>query len=229
MLSSLFTSLYQTSSQTTANPWALLLSLGSSFGLGLALVQVYRYKATYTQEFLITLALLPSVMTMVIFMVNGNLGTGVAVAGTFSLVRFRSAAGGARELLAIFLAMVMGLSLGMGYIILSLSFSFIFLMLWFFYEKKLFVTQASSSRSLSIQIPNTAKNVEHLQMELTQLCQSYDLISLKSHATPNQLELLYHLHLQKGCTDLSFANHLLATLPDVKLHLSKKVKKKKAL
>ena len=65
---------------------------------------------------MVTLALLPAVVCVVIMMVNGNVGTGVAVAGTFSLVRFRSAPGTAREICAIFLAIAAGLIAGMGYL-----------------------------------------------------------------------------------------------------------------
>ncbi len=64
----------------------------------------------------VTLALLPAMVQVVILLVNGNLGAGVAVVGAFSLVRFRSAGGSAREITAIFLAMTLGLATGMGYI-----------------------------------------------------------------------------------------------------------------
>ena len=63
-----------------------------------------------------TLAILPAMVQMVILLVNGNIGAGVAVAGAFSLVRFRSVPGTAREIGAIFLAMAIGLATGMGYV-----------------------------------------------------------------------------------------------------------------
>lgn len=63
-----------------------------------------------------TLALIPAVVCVVIMMVNGNVGAGVAVAGAFSLVRFRSVPGSAKEICAIFLAMGAGLVTGMGFI-----------------------------------------------------------------------------------------------------------------
>lgn len=90
--------------------------IGVALVLGLFIAGVYTYKSRYTQSFVITLAILPAVVTMVILMVNGNIGTGVAVAGTFSLVRFRSAPGTAKEIGAIFLAMGAGLTAGMGYL-----------------------------------------------------------------------------------------------------------------
>ena len=80
------------------------------------------YKSRYTKSFLITLATLPAIVCVVIMMVNGNIGAGVAVAGAFSLVRFRSAPGTAKEIGMIFLAMGAGLITGMGYI----GYSFLF-------------------------------------------------------------------------------------------------------
>lgn len=93
----------------------LLLS-GVSLVLGFLLALVYMYKNTYTKGFALTLVLLPLVVQTVILLVSGNLGAGIAVAGTFSLVRFRSVPGGAREIAAIFAAMALGLATGMGYI-----------------------------------------------------------------------------------------------------------------
>src|SRR5699024_4072494 len=75
----------------------------------------YTYKTNYTKIFVITLATLPAIVCMVIMMVNGSLGVAVAVAGTFSLVKFRSLPGTAKEIGAIFLAMGTGLAAGVGY------------------------------------------------------------------------------------------------------------------
>jgi len=93
-----------------------LLCLGVSLVLGLIISFVYMWKNEHTKSFLVTLALLPAVVCVVIMMVNGNIGAGVAVAGAFSLVRFRSAPGSAKEILTIFLAMGAGLIAGMGYL-----------------------------------------------------------------------------------------------------------------
>ena len=64
-------------------------------------------------------AILPAVVQLAIMLVNGNLGAGVAVAGAFGLVRFRSAPGTAKEIGALFLAMAIGLATGMGYVWLA--------------------------------------------------------------------------------------------------------------
>lgn len=93
-----------------------LILTGVSLALGLISALVYMHRNTYTKGFVLALVLLPTVVQTVILLVSGNLGAGVAVAGTFSLVRFRSVPGGAREIAAIFTAMAIGLATGMGYI-----------------------------------------------------------------------------------------------------------------
>ena len=115
MLEELFTSVIATEGITVPD---FLTCLAGSLVLGaiLAFVFTYRSKTDYTKSFVGTLLILPAVVAIVIMMVSGSIGTGIAVAGTFSLVRFRSIPGTAREISAIFLAMAVGLACGMGYL-----------------------------------------------------------------------------------------------------------------
>jgi len=94
---------------------SFLISLFSALVLGGAIAAVYGYKSKHSAGFLMTLALLPAIVAVIIMMVNGSLGASVAVAGAFSLVRFRSNPGTAREICAVFLAMSVGLACGIGY------------------------------------------------------------------------------------------------------------------
>jgi len=95
---------------------SLLLCTLTSIVLGVLLGLLHTYKNTYSKGLIVTLALLPVLVQAVIMMVNGNIGAGVAVAGAFSLVRFRSAPGSAREISAVFMAVAVGIATGMGYI-----------------------------------------------------------------------------------------------------------------
>lgn len=92
----------------TLQSFLLCTAVSLVLGIGLAFVAGYRQKTS--SSFAVTLALLPAVVQLVIMLVNGNIGTGVAVAGAFSLVRFRSAPGTAREIGVLFLAMALGLA-----------------------------------------------------------------------------------------------------------------------
>ena len=124
---------------------SLLLGMGTAF--------ISMYKAKCTQSFAITLAVLPAVVQMVILLVNGNVGAGVAVAGAFSLVRFRSAPGTAREIGVIFLAMAIGLATGMGYIGLAVLFFVIVAAVMLLLTRFNFGGSKRSERILRITIP----------------------------------------------------------------------------
>lgn len=102
-----------------------LACVGVALVLGVLISLVHSFKSRYSKSFLMTVAVLPAVVCVVIMMVNGNIGAGVAVAGAFSLVRFRSAPGSAREIATIFLSMGAGLVCGMGYIAYAVLFTVI--------------------------------------------------------------------------------------------------------
>ncbi len=119
--------------QITLGTFLICLAVSLLLGVGVALLCMFRNR--YTQSFAITLAIIPAVVQMIIMLVNGNVGTGVAVAGAFGLVRFRSAPGTGREIAMIFLAMAIGLATGMGYVVLAVIFfavlaAFILLLTW---------------------------------------------------------------------------------------------------
>ena len=111
MLDGFFASLYTTSVTAPAFLAVCLLSVGLGYGIALT----YRKISGEGGTMFSALTVLPFLVQLVILLVNGNLGAGVAVAGAFSLVRFRSAPGSARDITVIFLSMTMGLCCGMGY------------------------------------------------------------------------------------------------------------------
>lgn len=127
MFDATFTSLYADtgsvmSSVTTS---AFLICCAASIVLGAAVAGIYMFKHKYTKNFVVTLALLPIIVQMVITLVNGNLGAGIAVMGVFNLVRFRSIPGSAKDIASVFLAMAIGLATGMGYLGLAFLFTVI--------------------------------------------------------------------------------------------------------
>ena len=156
MLDSLFASILTTSSAAaTLSLGKLLLCTATSLALGAAIAANHTIRNRYTKGFVMTLALLPAVVQMVILMVNGNLGTGVAVAGAFSLVRFRSAPGSAREICSIFLAMAVGLATGMGYLAAAALFVLVIGGASILYTCLRFGEQKQLEKELKITIPET--------------------------------------------------------------------------
>lgn len=132
-----------------------LICILSALVLGAAMTVVYRLCGETTRSFAITLAILPAIVSVVIMMVSGSLGAGVAVAGTFSLVRFRSAAGTAREIGAVFTAMAVGLACGMGYPHFALIFAAILCAVYVLYARTGFGENKSAplQKTLRITVP----------------------------------------------------------------------------
>lgn len=124
-----------------------------SLVLGLATAGVAMYRSHCTQSFAITAAILPAVVQLVIMLVNGSVGVGVAVAGAFSLVRFRSVPGTAREIGVLFLAMAIGLATGMGYVALAALFFVVIAGMMLLLTALHFGERAAAERILRVTIP----------------------------------------------------------------------------
>ena len=116
MLETIFRGIFDTEQTATITLREFLLCVGVSLAIGLLLCLTMLWRTRTSTGFAVTLATLPAVVCVVIMMVNGNVGAGVAVTGAFGLVRFRSAPGSAKEIGAIFAAMGVGLMTGMGYL-----------------------------------------------------------------------------------------------------------------
>ena len=121
-----FVSMFTTSGLTIGN---FLVSILAALALGTVTALVYRFRTVCSRSFMATLATLPAIVALVIMMVGGNLGTGIAVAGTFSMVRFRSVPGTAREIVEVFLSVALGLACGTGLVLAATVFA---VLIWVF-------------------------------------------------------------------------------------------------
>ena len=133
----------------------LIIATLCSLVIGCFIAFMYTIKNNYSKSFIITLALLPAIVQMIIMLVNGNIGAGVAVAGTFSLVRFRSAPGSGKEITSIFLAMAAGLSTGMGYIGVAAIFTVIITVANLILSSISFNGHGQEEKTLKITIPES--------------------------------------------------------------------------
>ncbi len=132
---------------------AFIMATLCSLIIGLFVAFMYTIKNNYSKSYIITLALLPAIVQVVIMLVNGNLGAGVAVAGAFSLVRFRSAPGSGKEITSIFLAMAVGLATGMGYIGIAAVFAVIITVANLILSNSRFGEGADEEKTVKITIP----------------------------------------------------------------------------
>ena len=143
----------------------------------------------------VTLALLPAMVQVIILLVNGNLGAGVAVSGAFSLVRFRSAAGSARDITCIFLAMTLGLATGMGYIGIAIVTGAVMCLLLTAYAALSFGRKPEEEKELKITIPENLDYTGLFDDLFGEYTRSAELISVRTTGMGSLYNLHYHVKL----------------------------------
>lgn len=200
--------LFQSVIKTSITPvWALLLTVASLL-LGLCVALVYMYRNTYSKSFVVTLALLPAMVQVVIMLVNGNLGAGVAVMGAFGLIRFRSVPGSAREIGSIFFAMALGLATGMGYLAFALLFALIIGAAMLALQSVRFGEPNQSERDLKITIPENL-DYEGIFDDLFSLyTNGAELIRVRTTNMGSLYELTYRVQLKGTVIKKEFLDQL---------------------
>ncbi len=176
---------------------SFLLCIVVSLALGIFIAAMYTYKTKHTKSFVATLAVLPAVVCMVIMMVNGNIGTGVAVAGAFSLIRFRSVPGTAKEIGAIFLAMGTGLATGMGYLGYAVVFVILLSIANMLLTMSSFGDGKTTERSLTITIPEDLDYTGIFDDLLGKYTTSYALSRVKTTNMGSLFKLTYDIELKE--------------------------------
>ncbi len=209
MLNELFGSVFETTATMSLDITDFLVCMVSAIVLGIFMAKMYALRTKCTQSFGMALALLPLAVAMVIIMVNGNIGAGVAVAGAFSLVRFRSVPGTAKEIIGIFTAMCTGLTIGMGYIGFAVLFSIIaclfalFLNITNFGEEK-----NSTSRTLHITIPESLNYADVFDDIFQSFTKQAKLISAKTTNMGSLFKLSYEIELRDAAQEKQFIDEL---------------------
>lgn len=208
MLESTFASLYNSLTGITLQTF--LICIGSALALGAVMAVVYCFRTAHSASFVVTLALLPATVAVVIMMVNGNLGAGVAVAGAFSLVRFRSTPGTAKEIGAIFLSMAVGLACGMGYPGFALIFAVIMCVMTLVYSLTNFGghRNAALRRTLRITVPEDLDYPTVFNDLLEKYTTHVTLTSVKTTNLGSLNRLTYELTLRKTGTEKAFIDEL---------------------
>lgn len=204
----LFDSIFSSSvTAATVSPQDFLLSVGAALLIGVFLAFACSVKAHNTRSFILTVFLLPAVVSVVIMMVNGNIGAGVAVAGAFSLVRFRSAPGTAKDIVTIFLAMGAGLVCGMGYLAYAALFAVILGVVMMVYN--IFLSKDKKDiRMLRITIPedlNYTTVFDDLFKEYTAEC---ELVSSKTANLGSLYKLKYRIRLKNAEAEKEFLDKI---------------------
>lgn len=173
---SLFSSIF-TSTFTLGQ---FLTAVMASMVLGFVVSIYYMFRNTYSKSFVPSLILIPAIECVVIIMINGNMGAGIAVAGSFALIRFRSARGSAKDLTAIFMAMAIGIICGTGYIGIAVLFTLIVCVMGMFLSLVKYGECDGKMRYLKITVPENLNYDEVFEEVLNNYCSSYEIEKVKT-------------------------------------------------
>ena len=223
MLENLFKGLFDTDLVAVISVTDFLICLGGSLVLGLAMAFAYMYRTRYTKSFVITLALLPAVVCVVIMLVNGNVGTGVAVAGAFSLVRFRSVPGTAKEICTLFLAMGAGLIAGMGYLGFAVLFTLVMCAVFVLYNCLDFGAKknAATFKTFTITIPEDLDYSGVFDDIFAEFTRSHDLIRVKTTNMGSMFKLTYNVELADATREKEMIDKLRCRNGNLEIAVSK--------
>lgn len=187
---------------------SFLICIAVSLISGAVLAWLHSRYNSSSKGFVMTIALLPVVVQMVILLVNGNLGTGIAVMGAFSLVRFRSIPGSAKEISSIFMSMAVGLATGTGYITVAVLFVLIIGGVSILYNTTSFGEPRQKSKELKMTIPEGVDYMAEFNDLFLQYTNRYELIRAKTSNMGSLYKLTYHIELKDPTKEKTFLDEL---------------------
>ena len=223
MLETIFGGLFDTDMTVVISVADFLLCILVSLVIGLLMAFGYVYKTRYTKSFVVTLALLPAVVCVVIMMVNGNVGAGVAVAGAFSLVRFRSVPGTAKEIGTLFLAMGAGLIAGMGYLGYAALFSLVMCAVFMLYNRLDFGARKNAAvyKTIRVTIPEDLDYTGVFEQVFDPYTDSYELTNVKTTNMGSMFRLTYDIVLKDAAKEKELIDKLRQRNGNLEISVSK--------
>lgn len=203
MLESIF---YET--EATISLQSCLICIVAGIILGGIISLVHKRTTKTTPHFLLTVAILPVLVQVVILMINGNLGTSLAVAGAFSLIRFRSMPGNSKEIITVFWAMAVGLALGMGYVVLAAIITVIVAILILVINAILNKVENASVKKLKVVIPENLDYTEVFNDIFEKYTDKVEQIKVKTTNMGSMFEITYMVSLKKEIKEKEFLDEI---------------------
>ena len=220
MLSTIFSSIFSTGTETAISVVSFLVCIAVSLGIGAFLTWACSYHSKLSKSFKVTIGLLPAVVCVVIMMVNGNVGAGVAVAGAFSLVRFRSAPGNGKDIATIFLAMGAGLISGMGYLAYAVLYALIMGIVMLVINTKFLSKKDNKAKLLKITIPEDLDYSEIFNDVFEEYTSSCETVSVKTSNMGSLYKLKYNIVLKDSAKEKEMIDALRCRNGNLEIALS---------
>ena len=214
-------SIFGSSTSNSIGITEVLISMIIAIILGFIIALVHKKTSRYSKNFLITISLLPILVEAVMLMVNGNLGTSVAIMGAFSLVRFRSIPGTSKEILIVFFAMTVGLSCGMGQIWFAIILTVIGCLLLLLLNKVNVFEKEKGEKKLKILIPENLEYDTVFEDIFNECTNKVVLEKTKTTNMGSMFELSYKVKIKSGISEKEFIDKLRTRNGNLKLSLER--------
>ena len=215
----MFNSIFDTSS-SALDIKSILICSGVAILLGLVIAFTHLKTSKTSRNFLITLTILPLLVEVVMLMVNGSLGTSIAVLGAFSLIRFRSIAGNSKEISSIFFAMAIGLALGMGQILFAAVITFITVAVILLLSKTNIFNLAAQPQTLEITVPEDLDYTDAFKDVFKKYTTSAELVRSKTTTMGSLYQLTFDVCLKKTANEKEFLDAIRVKNSNLKVLLS---------
>lgn len=199
---------------------AILICTAVSIVLGAIVALTHKFTSKYSKDFLITLTVLPALVQIVMIMVNGNLGTSVAIVGAFSLIRFRSVPGTSKEILSVFFAMAIGLATGMGHIAFAAIMTVIVAGIILLFSKTKFFDISNGEKVLKVVIPESVDYTDVFDEIFEKYTKSAKLERVKTTNMGSLFELSYRVVLADSVNEKEFIDELRVRNGNLKVMLT---------
>lgn len=203
----MFNSILESNSGTLSISTALIC-MGAAIIFGIIIALVHMYSTKCNKNFAITIAVLHLLVQVVIMMVNGNLGTSIAILGSFSLIRFRSMQGNSRELVSIFFAMAIGLAVGMGHIMYAFVFTLITSLALIILQKSSFGIKKNNEKSLKVTIAENLDYTNIFDDIFDKYTNNIELNKIKTTNMGSMFELSYNISLKNNINEKDFIDEI---------------------
>lgn len=197
-----------------------LICAGVALLLGVVIAITHMKTSQTTKGFLVTLATLPLLVMAVMIMINGNLGTSIAILGAFSLIRFRSIQGKAKDLLSVFFAMMIGLACGMGHILFAVVITIISVIAILFFSYTHFLEPNKKQRVLKVVVPEDLDYEEVFDDIFAKYTSRHDLTQMKTMNMGSLYKLTYDITMKNGVKEKEFLDEIRVKNCNLKVLLS---------
>jgi len=205
----------------------LLICTVVSLIFGFAVAMLYMFRNRHTKTLAITLVVVPAIVQIIIMLANRNIGVGIALAGAFSLIRFRSVPGNARDISCLFFAMALGFVTGMGYLFYGIVFMFLIGGVFLVLTQMQFGSNEAETRILKITIPENL-DYEYLFDDIfEQYTEEAVLERVRTTNMGSLFELTYSIRIKGSVIPKEFMDELRCRNGNLKILFSRNINDEK--